>query len=41
MTELPINQVYFDFIWEGQEMGTHALFVRLQGCANDLSLIHI
>ena len=35
MTDLPVNQIYFDFIWEGQNMGTHALFVRLQGCASE------
>lgn len=35
MTDLPVNQVFFDFIFEGQHMGTHALFVRLQGCASD------
>lgn len=30
--ELPINQMYFAFQWEGEAMGSYALFIRLQGC---------
>ena len=35
MTDLPVNQIYFDYIFEGSHMGTHALHVRLQGCASE------
>lgn len=34
MTDLPVNQIYFDYIWEGQHMGVHSMFIRLQGCAS-------
>jgi organic radical activating enzyme len=33
-TELRVNSIYADFQWEGQAMGRHGLFIRLQGCPN-------
>lgn len=30
--ELPVNQIFYGYQWEGQHMGRHALYVRLQGC---------
>ena len=34
MTELKVNSIHGGFQWEGQSMGRHGLFVRLQGCPN-------
>lgn len=33
MTELPVNQIFFGYQFEGGNMGIHSLWLRLQGCA--------